>query len=224
MAEADINTTATETAEQPAEQKVIFDEQQKARVSEIVKDAMSRAGREAREESERLRKELAAVTAKLPGQEPDALLERDSLRAELKALKDSQREASVRDALRAAAGDTFVDSDLACRLMRDRVVVADSGAVTVLAADGTPALDATLNPLSLGQLAQQIANERKYLARGVVLPGAGSTATRDHGTTAPKLADLFGPRSNGRLAQELMKRDSRAYFAMRDRAKKEGLL
>jgi len=225
MPEPETPTANVEVAEPAAEDKVVFDDRQKARINELIKGAMGRAGKEARERAAELETELATLRTKLPHEEPNLALELDTTKAELKALKDAQRENTVKEALRRAASDTYIDQELGIRLMRDRVSVDDNGRITVLAADGTPALNgSTLEPATLADLAQTIANEKKYLARSAVRPGSGSALNQNQQSSLPKLETLFGPRSDGGAANKLAMRNPALYHQLKAQARERGLL
>lgn len=216
---------ATETPVEQAQQaqKVTFDDAQKARINQIVADASRRAGEEARAEADRLKRELDAAKA-IQTPVDNSALELATTKAELSALKRDQQESALLASLRSAAGDLFLDSELGTRLMRDSVRVGADGAPYVVGADGAPALNSAFEKMSLRELAQQVANQRKYLARGEVKPGSGSTPSLGNFSSAPRLEDLFGPNSNGGLANKLALKSRSEYLRLRQLAHQKGLI
>lgn len=226
MPEIETQTPPVEGVEPPApaEEKVVFSEAQQKKLEEIVRKVSARAGSEARAEAERLKAELEAARKTAPVAAPDTSLELATTKAELTALKTAQTENALKDALRAAAGDLFIDSELGTRLMRDSVKIGADGKPVVLAADGTPALNASFEPLSLQELAQRIANEKKFLARSTVRPGAGSVLTDNNFPSGPRLETLFGRASSGAEANRLAMRDPGQYRRLRSQARERGLI
>ena len=142
--------------------------------------------------------------------------ERDSLRT-------AQQEAATREVLRAAVGNQFIDSSLAVRLLRDSVKVVD-GVVTVIDESGAPRLNSAFEPMSPRELAQELAQEKKFLARGTVLSGVGSSLAQAP-ANAVNLSEYFGPKSTraGEL-HRLSTYDRPRYLAMRRRAQEAGLV
>ena len=62
---------------------------------------------------------FAAAKTQPPAPDNTTALELAASKAELAALKKDQQENGLNSALRSAAGDMFLDTDLATRLMRD---------------------------------------------------------------------------------------------------------
>lgn len=213
-------TPAPETAEEPVE----FSSAQQKKIELIVKEVSARAGADARAEAERLRKEVEALKAATPVT-PDLSKDLELSRAELKALKAAQSESQLTEQLRQAAGDMFLDTSLAVRLMKDSVKIGADGKPIVVDEQGNPALGSDFQPLSLAGLAERIADQKKFLARGVVKRGAGSTPGGGAPANAgPRLADLFGPKSNGGLANALALRSPSEYTRLKNLAREKGLL
>jgi len=221
---ADINIPAAEAEGQPPEPpKVTFDDAQKARINEIVAEASRRAGSEARAEAARLTVELeAARKAQVPAAEDtDARVKLAEAEAELGSLRAAQQEATVRDALLKAAGNTFLDSDLAVRIMKDSTRLID-GKLCVVGADGAVRLNSNFEPMSAAELATELAGQKPFLARGEVRGGAGSTPTKGDTSNAVDLTIIFGKTASCQAANALAMRDPQRQ--LREQARQRGLL
>ena len=97
MPEPTEQTPPVETPQEP--QKVTpFDDSQKERINEIVREASARAGAEARSELARLK-----ATLPIEPQSTDALLKLAEAQSELAALKAESEESKVREVLHQAA-------------------------------------------------------------------------------------------------------------------------
>ena len=220
--EVPIAEEAPAVAPAPAPPKVTFSEEQKARVNEIVKEASARAGAEARAETERLRK-LVPVTPTEP-QSTDTLLRLAEAQAELTSLKSEREESRVREVLHAAVSkQSFFDPELAAQILRASVKVVD-GKPVVVDSTGAPRLNAEFNPMSLAELAADLATSKKFLVRGELRGGVGSVMATGRAETGPKLEELFGKNSNGAAANQLGLRNPKEYQRLRVQAVKAGLL
>lgn len=216
---AEVQTPAAEQ-----EEKVTFDERQQAKITEIIKKASARAGAEARAEAERLKQELQQVKAKLPAETPDTALELATTRAELAALKSAQQESALKDSLRAAVGNGFVDADLAVQILRNQVKIGTDGKPVAIDADGNERLGDDFAPLSLQALAAELAQSKPFLARGSVRSGSGSTPAQSHASTL-KISEYFGKgATKGAELHRLARVDKARYHQMREQARREGLV
>jgi hypothetical protein len=213
----------TEQEQKPA--KIVFDEAQKLRVNEIVREASARAGSEARAEAARLKTELEAARRAQtpPAPSADVTLELATTRAELAALRSAQEESAVKDSLRAACGTAFIDPDLAVQILRAGVKVVNGKPVPV-DSDGNERLGSDFNPMSLKEYAQELAAQKPFLARGQVRGGVGSTPSQAAPSAGPRLEDLFGPKSDGGAANRLALHDPQKYKSLRKLAVEKGLL
>ena len=219
------DNTPTPIAEQAPEAKVTFDERQQAKIEAIIADVTKRTASDLRTKVADLEKQLAAAKSATPAA-PDLSKDLDLTRAELASLRAEQSQAKLDAQLRAAAGDLFLDSDLAVRVMKDSVRVGADGKVTVVDANGGVAMNAQFSPMTLAELALKVADQKRYLARGRTLPGAGSTPFQGTppSTTQMKLEDLFGRKSNGALANSLALKSPTEYRRLRALAVQKGLI
>jgi hypothetical protein len=194
---------------------VTFTPEQQTKLDEIVKAAMGRAAAETRQKLSLAETELAATKAKLEvaarANAADAteaekhaaqLQERD---LKIKELEQSARRTARENTILAAArAENFVDPDLALRL----VDIAD---------------DAT--PEQITRAVHQFAASRDYLIRGTTKSGSGSGPDRG-APPAPvyQVEQVFGPKSDARLANKLSLTNPSAYKALRLQAKQRGLV
>jgi hypothetical protein len=209
----------TPPAEAQEPQKVTFDDAQKARINEIVKEASARAGAEARAE-------LARVKATLPPveQSADALLKLAEAQSELASLKAEATEAKVREILNhAVSKESFFDPELASQILRSSIKVID-GKPTVVDSTGTPRLDAEFNPMSPETLAKELASTKRFLVKGELRAGTGSVMSTQRGETGPALETIFGKHSNGAAANRLAMKDIGLYRRLREKARSEGII
>ncbi|MGD0774839.1 MAG: hypothetical protein ABSC05_18650 [Candidatus Solibacter sp.] len=210
---------AAEPTPAAAPPKVTFDDAQKARINEIVKEASARAGAEARAEVARLKAALPAEP-----QSTDALLRLAQAEAELAALKSEAAESRVREVLHAAVSkQPFFDGQLASEILRSSVRLID-GKPVVVDASGTPRLNSEFREMSLSEAVEELATAKPFLVRGQLKGGVGSVMAASRAETGPKLEDLFGKNSNGAAANQLGLRNPAKYRELRAQAVKAGLL
>lgn len=200
--------------------KVTFSDEQKARINEIVKEASARAGSEARAEVERLKAEKPVAEQS----STDALLRLAEAQAELSSLKSAAQESKVRDVLHAAVSKVpFFDGELASQILRSSIKVVD-GKPTVVDANGTARLNASFEPMSVAEAAEELARTKAFMVRSTMQFGAGSVLATSRGEVGPKLEDLFGANSNGAAANRLSLTDMPRYKRMRAEAQRQGLI
>ena len=221
---------AADDRNEPKPEKVTFDERQQERVNELIKRAQGRAAKELRAENEALKQRLSALERAQP-QMDDAtrtLATRlATVEAERDALTRAQKDAQLDTMIRQAAGDAWVNSDLAIRIMRDHVRLGEDGKPVVVDDSGAEWLNEEFSPMSLSDLSRTIGEKHPYLLRSQVKGGIGSAeSARSTLTDVPreKLAQLFGRNSDSRLANELARKDYRTYSRLKEAARKEGLI
>lgn len=195
-----------------------------AKLDSIIREAQGRAAKALREENTRLKSELAAAP-KVPAMQPteDLTVQLMTTRAELASLKAAQQESALKEQLRAAvAGQNFFEPELACQILRTQVKIVGGKPVPV-DADGNERLGSDFNPLGIAELAAELARTKKFLVRGDVKPGSGSKPTNTSFSDAVPLERLFGPKSDGGLAQKLAMTNPAHYRRLRAAAKARGL-
>lgn len=202
--------------------KITYTAEQQEHINELIKGAQSRAARELRAENVRLKAEAAARTAAPPVVE-DLSLRLAETQAELSSLKSEKQETTVRETLRAACGQQFLDNDLAVRLLADNVKVID-GAVRAVDETGNLRLNSSFEPMTLKELAQELAAAKPFLARAEVRGGAGSKPGAGYPSNAVDLSSLFGKNSDGGKANALAMHDPQTYRRLKAAAREKGLI
>lgn len=81
-------------------------------------------------------------------------------------------------------------------------------------------------PMTLEEYFQEYAVKNPWMVRGDVKAGAGSTESQKSGLGGSKfkVEDIFGPKSNGRLANEFAKADPAGYRRLKDEARAKNLV
>jgi hypothetical protein len=203
-----------------------FDEAQKLRINEIVADATKRATAESRAEAARLKAELDSRPA-APASTDDAELRTRLALAEREcdALKQANTEASVMAHIRSAIGDEFVDSDLAANLLRQSVKMVD-GKPLLTSSDGSPALNASFEPLTLQEAAANLAAQKPFLVRSTLKGGAGSLPSSQPAfqTESVAIHKLWGPNGDCVARNNLAMTRPNEYRQLRQAAKNAGLV
>ena len=246
---------------------VVFDDKQQAKLDEIVKKATARAGKEAREEAERVRKDSDDLTLKLTKAE-EALAKAtkktkdvdgedvETLKSQIAEMKSAgqqtlqQLEESKRSNIAkdrevilakeetlnlkktgvikdAASKANFVDPKAIYKLTSDNVKFDDAtGTFTVVGDDGQARLNTAYDPMTIEQFYAEFAAKNPWAVKGDMKPGAGSTTSTkyDGGIKQFKVEDIFGSKSNSKLANELNKADPAEYKKLRAIAVAQGLV
>jgi len=217
--------TEAATSEEQSK-KITFTPEQQAVIDRVVKYAMSRAGKDARIEAERLRKELAARSTTDDAGHRTLAADLAEARSELAAVKREQEAAALDATIRSAcAKEDFLDIDLAVEISKRSVRVVDGKPVVIDPATGSEMLDETLSPVTVQGLARRIATDKPFLVRSRVVGGTGASE-RGNLPMPPtvNLEDLFGKRSKGQLANQLAQRSPREYRRLRSLAQQQGLI
>jgi hypothetical protein len=146
-------------------------------------------------------------------------------------IKAKSEAASVRTEVaiqNAASKVPFVDLGVVMKLTKDQVQLdPETGRFTVVNEAGQPKLNSSFEPMSLDEFYTDFAAKNKYLVRGNVIAGTGSTeSSRSTLSTNGRfeVAEIFGPKSSSAKASELMKNDPAEYKRMRVIAKSAGLV
>lgn len=225
MPEVETPVAPVDGAETPAAaEKVTFSAVQQGKITEIIREVSRRSGAEAREEAERLRKELEAAR-KAPAAAEDAALQLAEARAELTALKAAEAESKLKSALLSAvSAESFFDAPLAADLLRQSVKLVDGKPIVIDPATGETRLGADFNPMGLKEAAQELAQQKAFLVRGQMKPGAGSVPSLGDRSNLPKLETLFGPKSDGGAANKLCLQNPTLYRKLKAEARERGLI
>lgn len=128
----------------------------------------------------------------------------------------------------AASKHNFVSLEAAQKLTQDSISYnPESGKFEVLNENGKPRLNASMEPMTVDEFFNDFAAKNKYLVRGDLSSGSGSSESM-----RPSLAkngqfevtDIFGPKSNAKLANDLALKDMPEYRRLRAIAVQSGLL
>lgn len=146
----------------------------------------------------------------------------------LKARSEAQTVRTEVAITNAASKVPFVDLGVVLKLTKDQVVLdPDTGRFNVLNDAGTPRLNASFEPMSLDEFYNDFAAKNKYLVRGSVLPGTGSsesTRTNLSSNGRFEVVEIFGAKSSGAKAAQLMKSDPSEYQRLKIVARSAGLI
>lgn len=238
---SDVGEVSAETT--TPKETVTFNEAQQAKVETIIREVQSRAARELRRENEQLRHKAEELTRKLEQassarREPSEELE--NLHNELRnvqsekqryeqmlAERDEQitstrKQNAIRDAIQ---GLEFIDpgdvikltqNDLNWDEQRQRFIVVNP--------DGSERMNAAYEPMSVQEFYQEFAAKKPQFVKGSFKAGSGSKPADGSTEPAVKLEDLFGAKSNGRLANQLALKNPAEYKRLRTLARQKGLI
>ena len=238
------------------EGKVTFTPEQQERVNELIKEAMGRAGKEAREEAARLRTEHGSMKSELEklqeelkkaaaGGATDAELKAEverikTLHADEKLRLQSQVENQSKEAKQfkdkfddlrkkvaiqaAAAKHNFVDVNVVMKLTEDAVQWDNERGAFVVMEGGVARMNSSFEPMGLEEYYAEYASKSPYLVRSDARSGNGSSESNANNGNKPKLTDLFGPTSSGKLANDLAQSNPAEYRRLREQARQQGLI
>lgn len=165
--------------------------------------------------SENSKKEVEAARKAAEQKEKEAKQARERL------LDQQKRWAIANEAAKA----NFFDNDLVVELVSKNVKVDEDGNITVVGDNGEQRYNAAYQPMTLGEFLNEFGQKRQYLVRSDVKTGTGSTQSQGMPNGSKyNLEDLFGPKANAKLANELALKDKRQYMSLREQAKERGLV
>lgn len=128
----------------------------------------------------------------------------------------------------AASKIGFVDVSIVQKLVGDRISVdAESGKFVVLNEQGQPTLNAGFDRMGIEEFLTTFAKENPYLVKSRNVGGAGSTHDGRQDLSGNKQyapEDIFGSKSDARLASKLAKEDKAEYRRLKALAIESGLL
>lgn len=119
----------------------------------------------------------------------------------------------------------FIKPDMVSALTAQSVSLEADGKIVIKKEDGTPRLNASLEPMSLEEYYTEYATQNPFMVRGEVRPGTG--AFESQSTSRPgeyKLENLFGKSSNSKLANDLAMSNKKLYHELRAKAVAQGLV
>lgn len=128
----------------------------------------------------------------------------------------------------AASKVNFVNTEVVLKLTKDNIQFdAASGRFIVTSDSGQPRLNAAMEPMSLDEFYTEFAAKNKYLVRGDIVPGTNSSENSRSNLSKNgqyEVKDIFGPKSNSRLANDLAKADPAEYRRLKAIARTAGLV
>jgi hypothetical protein len=143
--------------------------------------------------------------------------------------REEARNVAKRNAMVSAAGKAkFINPDDAV-MLTDRFVKwdAESNSFIVIGDHGQARMNSAMEPMTLEEFYLDYAAKNKYMVKGDMNPGFGSTPGNGNvndGLGQLKLEDLFGKNAKPALTQQLKKQDPAQYAALRKRAVAIGLV
>lgn len=249
-------------------ERVTFTPEQQARIDEIVRESMGRAGREARAQAETVGTELTAVRAQLQEAQtrlsaaPTAAAREAAqgdvanLQAEMSEIKriaaldraeverfkklsaDKDAEISTvrkmelntrkQVAINMATSKLgFVDSGLVAKVTDDQIQWDEDKKKFVVVENGATKMNNSYADMTLDEFYKEFATNNPFLVRGTVVGGVGSTEASRSGLSMVgkyTVEQIFGPKSNGGLANSLSLKDPKEYNRLREVAVEQGLV
>ena len=120
----------------------------------------------------------------------------------------------------------FIDPSIVVHLVKDKARLNDDGTVAIIGENNEQRYNNQYKPMSLAEFINEFAESRSYLVRSDVKTGAGSTATAKFNGGKPQyeLAQVFGQKSDSKLALKLSRENMPLYKQMRAEAVAQGLL
>lgn len=122
----------------------------------------------------------------------------------------------------------FVNGEVVAKLVAENIAIdpENPNKLIVVREDGSPRLNAALENMSVDEFINDFAAKNKYLVRGDIVPGTGSSESNRHIAKGGKheVKDIFGPKSNAKVANELAKADPAEYRRLKAVAREAGLI
>lgn len=146
---------------------------------------------------------------------------------EVETIRNEAQNDRKKAAITAAATEAnFISPSMVTTLTSDRVQWNPTlSRWVVLNDEGVERKNSEFEPMTLAEFYAEYADKNKFLVRGDVLPGAGSRSSSGApGVNKVKLEDVFGPKSNGKLAHELGTQRPEEYQRLKAQAKAQGLI
>jgi hypothetical protein len=126
----------------------------------------------------------------------------------------------------AASKAGFFDPSVAATMTSGQVVLDQAGNYVVMNENGTPRMNASLDPMSLEEFYAEYASKNAWMVRSGVLTGTGSTESAFGISSNGKyvLTELFGPKANSKKVNDLAMHNNKKYKELRAKAVAEGLV
>lgn len=153
--------------------------------AESIEDLEKRAQERENAKKEQLRKEkkYEELIAK---QNEEWEAERQKYQSELQQLRTSRAsELKTRALVEAANANDAISASQVARLLSDRVMVTEEGALAVVDANGEVELGDDMKPLPVAKLVEKFLNDNKHFQKGAGGAGANSTGSSGGGPNPP---------------------------------------
>lgn len=227
--------TEVQAADQTPPVKITFSSEQQVKVDSLLKEAMGRAGSEARATAARLQSEMNKLQAELKAaKEAAAVASGDVVKAKDAEIEKAKAETvAVRKQnaiTEAGAKYNFYDpGKQLAKLTQDQIKWSNElNRFVVVADDGTPrvSLDGS-TPLTVDEFFREFATKNPHLVKGEVKPGVGS---RENQLPTPavgereRISKLFGKGSDSRAANILALSNPAEFKRQRYLARSYGLI
>jgi hypothetical protein len=213
--------------------KVTFSPEQQAKIDELIRSAMGRAGNEAKARAASLEAEVTTLQTQLATLKGDKSGLESSLtlkEQEAKAARNETIAVRKQNTIQAAATEHNFFNPQQVAQLTDKDVQWDAakGKFIVVGEDGTERLGIDGNPLSVDAYYKEFASKNPHMVRGSVLPGIGSREAQQppHRTLGEreKLAKPFGKLSDSRAANTLAINNPQEYKRLKREARSHGLI
>ncbi len=219
--------------------KIEFTPEQQAKIDEIVKRVMGRAGFEARQaldaekrRATQLENDLAAALENAPNKDEVEKIRQSKLESDkrLSSLEDALIKEKKQNLVHQFGHDRFVDNQVVLA-MTERNLRWDSSSQRFLVVneDGSLRMNlSTLEPMSPAEFFTEFAREKPYMVKSDVKSGNGGTESNrssfSNGKTTFSVDEVFGPKSDSRKASALMKQSPAEYQRLKAEARTKGLI
>lgn len=128
----------------------------------------------------------------------------------------------------AASKANFIDVEVVTKLTEEKIKFDEArGKFIVLNDNGSERMNASYEPMSPDEYFAEFAAKNPYLVRGDVKPGTGSAESQRSGLSNNgkyTVEQIFGPKSVGKLANDLMRSDPAEYKRLKAIAKDAKLI
>jgi hypothetical protein len=220
--------------------KITFSSEQQVKVDSLLREAMGRAGNEARATAARLEAEMITLRNELAAAKDAAKAEAEgrvgletSLTVREKEAKAARAETIAvkkQNAIQAAATEhNFFNPQVVSKLTEDKIKWdSEKSKFVVLGDDGSERLGADGNSLTVSAYLKEFGQQNNYLVRGDVKAGIGSMEAQQppHRTLGQKerLMQYFGKGSSAQKANALGVESPQLYRQYKREAQSLGII
>lgn len=231
--EVQSSVTGLEAPETPQTPEVMkpFDSLQQAKVEKLIRAAKSESAKDLRathartlQEVETLRKSLNLPQETIDHLEATnaKLLEAKQEYARFDGLNKAQKK---REALQSAAlSVNFYDPLVGATILAGEVTYEGDVLIVINPATGEGRMNSQGENMTIAELAREKSSAHPYMIRSMLKGGVGSVAGSERTEDPYPVELIFGPFSDGGVAQRLMRENPRKYATLRRTAVEKGLV